>query len=125
MDRNFGGVIWTDHALQRLRERGISQSDAWATWRNPEQSREGSNKNGSWVYYKTYPTPPKGSEGASGQKIEVVAKKNEKGEWIIMSVWSRPVYQNQSPVTNHQSSTGKSLARKIFELLFVKPENRK
>ena len=31
MDRNFGGVIWTNHALDRLRERGIKQGDAWVT----------------------------------------------------------------------------------------------
>lgn len=113
MDPHFGGVIWTNHALERLRERGISQSDAWATWSRPDQSREGSNQKGSWVYYKTY-----GSE-----KVEVVARKNEKGEWIILSVWSRPVYNS-----THQSfsnTKGKSLLRKIFEILFVKPENRK
>jgi len=28
MERNYGGVIWTNHALQRLKERGISQRDA-------------------------------------------------------------------------------------------------
>ena len=83
MDRNFGGVIWTDHALQRLRERNISQGDAWATWKSPEQSRKGSNSNGSWVYYKTY----------GDQKIEVVAKQNEHRQWVIMSVWSKPVYE--------------------------------
>lgn len=114
MDRNFGGVIWTDHALQRLRERGISQSDAWATWSRPDQSREGSNQKGSWVYYKTY-----GSE-----KIEVVAKKNEQGQWIILSVWSRPVYDNQPKQYTKPHTQGKSLLRKIFEILFVKPENR-
>ena len=81
MDKNFGGVVWTNHALDKLGERGISQSDAWATWRNPEQSRK-ARVPGAWVYYKTY----------GSQKIEVVAKKNEKGEWIILSVWSRPVY---------------------------------
>jgi hypothetical protein len=81
MDRNFGGVIWTNHALSRLSQRGISQGDAWATWKNPEQSRYASSQ-GAWVYYRTY----------GGQKIEVVAKKNEKGEWIILSVWSRSVY---------------------------------
>lgn len=82
MDNHYGGVIWTNHALQRLRERGIKQGDAWATWRNPEQSRKGTAA-GSWVYYRNY-----GSE-----QIEVVAKQNEKHEWLILSVWSRPVSQ--------------------------------
>lgn len=81
MDKNFGGVIWTNHALQRLRNRGIKQGDAWATFRRPDQSRYAASK-GAWVYYKTY----------ANQKIEVVAKKNEKGEWIILSVWLRPVF---------------------------------
>lgn len=82
MNNNFGGVIWTNHALQRLKERQISQSVAWATWSRPDQSRKGAS--GNWVYYKTY----------GDQKIEVVAKQNERGEWLILSVWSRPVYGN-------------------------------
>lgn len=88
MDPHFGGIIWTNHALSRMRERGIKQGDAWATWRNPEQSRYAEAR-GAWIYYRTY-----GSE-----RIEVVAKHlpaqagNEKREWLILSVWSRPVYQ--------------------------------
>ncbi len=78
MDKNYGGVIWTNHALSRMSQRGVSQSDAWATWRNPQQERKAKIP-GAWVYYRTYGT----------EKIEVVAKKNEKGEWIILSVWSR------------------------------------
>lgn len=81
LNRNYGGVIWTDHALQRLAERNISQEDAWMTFQHPQQSRPATNP-GSWVYYKTY----------GAQKIEVVAKQNEKKEWIILSVWSRQVF---------------------------------
>jgi hypothetical protein len=81
MDNKFGGVIWTNHALERMRQRGISQSDAWAPWSRPDQSRYAQAR-GAWIYYKTY----------GREKIEVVAKKNKKGEWIILSVWSRPVY---------------------------------
>lgn len=107
MDRNFGGVIWTDHALQRLRERNISQGDAWATWRNPEQSRKGSNANGSWVYYKTY----------GNQRIEVVAKQNEKKEWIIMSVWSKPVLHQQKSYKTAKTGKGDMLIVKILKKL--------
>lgn len=84
MKNDFGGVIWTNHAMKRLRERGIKQGDAWAAWRRPDYSRQAKNK-GSFVYYKTY--------GVT--RVEVVAKKNEKGEWIILSVWSRPVHKNK------------------------------
>jgi hypothetical protein len=82
MDAHFGGVIWTNHALQRLNERGIKQGDAWATFTRPDQSRYAKAK-GAWVYYKTY----------GKEKVEVVAKKNERGKWLILSVWSRPVYE--------------------------------
>lgn len=106
MDRNFGGIIWTNHALQRLKERGIKQSDALATWRNPDQSRPATARN-SWVYYKTY-----GSE-----KIEVVASKNNKNEWVVLSVWSRPVYDNQ---LNRLKSTNvwDSLLERFLNTLF-------
>lgn len=80
MDNHFGGVIWTNHVLERLHERGIKQGDAWATWRNPESSKKGKIP-GSWVYYRNY----------GSVEIEVIAKQNEKKEWIILSVWSRPV----------------------------------
>lgn len=76
-------LIWTNHALQRLKERGIKQTDAWATWNNPDQSRYAASK-GAWIYYKTY----------SNQKIEVVVKKNDKGESVVLSVWSKPVYSS-------------------------------
>lgn len=88
MDKNFGGLIWTNHALDRLRERGIKQGDAWATFNRPQESRKGNS--GNWVYYRNW----------NGTQIEVVAKKNEKGEWLILSVWSREVYKNGKSKTS-------------------------
>ena len=99
MNKYFKGVIWTNHALQKLKERGIKQGDAWATWRNPEQSRRAKIK-GAWIYYKT----------SGCERIEVVAKQNEKKEWVILSVWSKPVYQ-KTPKT---PSLFKLLFRRIF-----------
>lgn len=84
MDRKYKGVIWTNHAIDRLRQRNISQGDAWATFNRPDQSRYAKAK-GAWVYYKTY----------GNQRIEVVAKKNKKGEWVILSVWSKPVLEKE------------------------------
>ena len=84
MDKNFGNVIWTNHALRRMGERGIKQGDAWATWRRPDQSKHGKAK-GTWIYYRT----------VGNQKIEVVAKQNERKEWIILSVWSRSVLRKR------------------------------
>lgn len=81
MDRNYGGVIWTNHALQRMAQRSIKQSDAWAAFNRPDQSRPASTS-GAFVYYKTY----------GNERLEVVASKNERDQWVIMSVWLRPIY---------------------------------
>lgn len=103
MDKEYGGVIWTNHALQRLKQRGIKQGDAWATFRRPEQSRYAKSK-GAWIYYRTYRT----------EKIEVVAKKNEKGQWIILSVWSRPVFQE-----GNKNSRAKKPSQRPFVIRFL------
>lgn len=99
MLKNYKGVIWTNHALARLRERGIKQSDAWATWRRPDQSRYAQSK-GAWIYYRTF----------GDKKIEVVAKQNEKKEWVILSVWSRPVFRRKKKT--------KGLWELIFKRIF-------
>ncbi|MFC1649497.1 DUF4258 domain-containing protein [Patescibacteria group bacterium] len=84
MDRDYKGLVWTNHALERMEERGIAQSDAWATFSSPEQSKAGSSS-GSTVYYRTW----------GNHRIEVVAKK-EDGKWIIMSVWSKLIHKAKS-----------------------------
>lgn len=73
----YKGLIFTNHALARLRERGLTPGDAWATWKSPDQSRYGKQK-GVWIYYKTF----------GSTKIEVVAKQNEKKEWVVLTVWA-------------------------------------
>jgi hypothetical protein len=106
MDRNYGGVIWTNHALARMKERGIQQGDAWATWRRPDQSRYAKSR-GAWIYYRTY----------GNQKIEIVAKQNEKKEWIILSVWSRPIRHKKAFSEKKGFSIG-DFIKKILGLHF-------
>lgn len=98
MNNQYKDVIFTNHALERLRERGISQGDAWATFKRPDQSRYAKSR-GAWIYYKRW----------GDEKIEVVAKQNEQKEWIILTVWSKPVFE-----TKHRR-TGDSVLRRIFK----------
>lgn len=110
MDRKFGGVIWTKHALARLRERGIKQGDAWAAWSRPDKSRFSRKKNG-WVYKRTFPV--KLRNGASGSRVVgVIAKKNEEGDWIILSAWEKPL----SLRSNRNKNTFWSFLRKLFQI---------
>jgi hypothetical protein len=80
MNNHYKGTIWTNHALNRLRDRKISQSEAWAAWSRPDKSRYIKSKD-AWIYERTYNTI----------KITIIAKKNDNNEWIIISVWSKPV----------------------------------
>ncbi len=100
MDRNFGGVIWTNHALSRLRDRNISQSDAWYAFRRPQQSRYAEAKQ-AWIYYRDY----------ENVRIEVVAKQNEKKEWLIISVWSN---QNNYQKPQQKSNSFLKLIKWLF-----------
>ena len=77
MNDRYGGAIWTNHALARLNERGISQSDAWYAFAHPQNSKRG-NSPGAYVYYRYF----------KDTRLEVVAKQNELKEWVILSVWS-------------------------------------
>lgn len=85
MKTYYGGAIFTNHAIERLYERRITQSDAWYAFQHPDGQLPG-NTPDSIKYYKDY----------GAQRIEVVAKLNEKREWIILSCWSKLVGNNQS-----------------------------
>lgn len=77
MNNRYGGIIWTNHALNRLSERRINQADAWYTFQHPQNS-ESAKTMGAWAYYRTF----------DQTRIEVVAKQNDRKEWVIISVWS-------------------------------------
>jgi hypothetical protein len=76
----WGGLSWTDHALGRMKERNVSMETAKLVWNNPDSKRYATAK-GAWIYNKDW----------GKEKIEVVAKQDEKGTWVILSVWSRPM----------------------------------
>ena len=105
MQNNYKGLIFTNHAFQRMRERRIKQGDVWTTWRKPDQSRYAKNK-GAWIYYKTF----------GRQKIEVVAKQNEKKEWIVISVWSK----HAKKIRKNHKSYRRSFLGSIIKFLRTK-----
>lgn len=73
---NFKGLYFTKHSLERVKERGLSVSDVWAVWRNPQGSKKASTK-GAFIYWRNY----------EGKRIEVVAKRDERSRWVVISVW--------------------------------------
>lgn len=75
----YGKAIWTNHALERLGQRGLTQELAWRTFQFPDKSLKGKQL-GAIEYQKFF--------GKS--LITVIAKQNEKKEWIILSCWIDP-----------------------------------
>lgn len=99
MDRKYGGIIWTNHVLVRLKERNISQSDVFYSFQHPDTSRYAKTQK-AYIYQKYF----------DSYLIEVVARKNEKNEWIILSAWKKNVVRKKN----------KKTAENIFVSLFKK-----
>lgn len=76
---HYGGLIWTNHALERLHQRGLSQENALITFRNPEEILVGKNP-GSSEFIRHF----------GSTKVTLIGKQNEKKEWIILSAWIDP-----------------------------------
>ncbi len=75
----YGGAIWTNHALDRIRERGLSQDMASSAFNHPDRTTDG-RELGTKQYQKRF--------GKS--LVTIVAKQNDKSEWIILSCWVDP-----------------------------------
>lgn len=77
--QDYGGIIWTNHALERLGQRGLTQDLAWQTFNSPDCSIDG-KKEGTIEYQKRF----------NHSLVTIIAKKNEKNEWVILSCWIDP-----------------------------------
>lgn len=82
-------MIFTNHAKARMQERRITQAQVYGTLTHPDRSRY-SKEQSSFIYNKTY----------GSQMIEVVASKNPQQQWVVVSVWSRPLSRLQ--YTSHR-----------------------
>lgn len=75
---HYFGLIFTLHAQEQLKNRGIKISEAWETFKHPDRTQKG--KYGGIELEREY----------DDYKITVVAIQNKKNEWIIKSVWRNP-----------------------------------
>ena len=107
----FGNAIWTNHALERLTQRGLSQKMAYETFQYPQESKQGKDP-GTTEYRKTF----------DEHVVTVAAKQNEKGEWIILSCWVNPPFPGSIDLKNRdfQKAYSKASMSKKLWLLFKK-----
>lgn len=79
INQNYGGIIWTNHALSRLGQRGLTQELAWQAFQRPDQTKKGKEP-GTMQYEKRF-----------GQSlVTIIAKQNDKKEWVVISCWINP-----------------------------------
>ncbi len=72
-------VVFTNHAIDRMKERGISGDWAWQTVRTPERADPGKEKH-TTEFTKKF----------GDHKITIIGKKNDIGEWVVLSAWMDP-----------------------------------
>lgn len=74
----YRGLIFTNHAKERMRDRGINQEQIWETYTSPDFQDE--KKNNATERRKKF----------GGTEISIILKHNEKNEPIIVSCWMEP-----------------------------------
>ena len=77
--QHYGGAIWTNHALERLGQRGLSQDLAWQAFNNPDVSEAGKN-----------PGTTESRKKFGNSTVTIISKRNDRNEWIILSCWIDP-----------------------------------
>ena len=90
-DQRYGGVIWTNHALSRLHDRGLTQELAWYTFKHADKTLKGKEQGTTEFHRKE-----------KGSTITVIAKQSEKKEWIIISCWANPPLPGSMDIVKQQ-----------------------
>lgn len=75
----YGGVIWTNHAMERLSQRGISQQMGHAAFVGADRQFAGKERD-TTVFQKQF----------GELRVTLIGKQNEKKEWIVISAWVDP-----------------------------------
>lgn len=78
MQNEYQGLIFTNHALDRMKQRGISQQQVWETHKFPDFQDE--SKNNATERRKRF----------GDATVTIIYKHNERHETIIVSVWMDP-----------------------------------
>lgn len=100
MPRFHRDFIWTNHALKRARQRGLTQDEVWLALRRADKS-EYAAKKGGFEFEKV----------VGNKEISVVAAQNEKKQWVILSIWSNPVRRIS---TYYKTSLLEKILQKFF-----------
>lgn len=75
----YHGLIFTNHAMQRMSERGLYHDKAWQTFTYPDKKYAGKEKD-TTEFQKRF----------NNSWVTVIAKQNDRKEWLVLSAWITP-----------------------------------
>lgn len=98
---NSSNFIWTNHALQRLKERQFNQEQAKLAFSQPDRIKPGKKSN-TWEYIKQF----------GKQTVTLIVTNNHQSEKIVISAWIDPPhfgtkdYQQKQRYREYHRSSG-------------------
>ncbi len=84
MKHQYLGVIFTNHALNRLYNREVNQSKAYKTLKKPDKKEAGKTI-GSYKFSRDF----------GDYILQLVAKKNDKKQWIVLTCWVKEKFASK------------------------------
>lgn len=74
-------IIWTNHVRERIRQRGLAETEVDRTLRFPDTVKKGKN---SQTFYRAF----------GGYRL-IVAVKRQGNDWVLASAWKKPGGQRE------------------------------
>lgn len=103
----YKGVIWTNHILDRMKQRDLSYDDVYWVFRNPDKSNYAKTK-GAWKFSRQH----------RDYILTIVATKNEKGEWVLMSCWWKDLDKKRAE--EYEKKKVESWLKKFWRIVWGK-----
>ena len=97
-------IIYTNHLIDRLYERKISKDQVYKTIKNSDENKKDGDR---FEYVKKF----------GKQKLTVITKLNDRGDYIVLSAWVDPPNsgtQDEKKKTRYFENKKAGPIRKIF-----------
>lgn len=84
-------IVFTDHAIKRMKERGILGQWAWEAVKKSDEIKPGKEKHTTEFIKKI-----------NGKILTAIGKRNDIGEWVVLSAWIDPPFQGTADYRERQ-----------------------
>lgn len=84
-------VVFTNHSIERLKERGIKGEMVWSTVRLFDSKKNGKQKD-TIEFTKKF----------GNRTVTSICMKNNLGEWVVLSAWMDPPLEGTNDYKKHE-----------------------